>query len=206
MNITMLGATGRVGSIFIAKTIEDGHTVKALVRYSNKTLHDANSVKSIIGDALNPGDIDQVMTDSNMVFCALSSAGNSTLSKCMPIIIESMKKHHIKRIVTIGTAGILQARYEHDLFRFQSSESRNRSTKATEDHLKAYLLLKESGLDWTVVCPTYLPDGECVGSYRFEKDYLPENGRSISTCDTAEFAYRQLFSDEFLHCRVGLAY
>lgn len=206
MNVGILGATGRVGSFLLKKAVKNGDKVQALARYSNKTFHVGNSVNWTIGDVLNTADVHNTLSGTDVVFCSISSGGLSTLSKCMPLIIESMKQHQIKRIVTIGTAGILQSRVEPELYRFQSSESRNRSTKATEDHLHAYLLLKQSGLDWTIICPTYLPDGECVGHYRFEKDYLPDNGRSISPCDTAEFAYQQLASTDFLNCRVGLSY
>lgn len=206
MNVGILGATGRVGSFLLKKALKNGDQVQALARYSNKTFHSENSVNWTIGDVLIKEDVHKVLSGTDVVFCAISSGGLSTLSKCMPMIIESMKQHQIKRIVTIGTAGILQSRIEPELYRFQSSESRNRSTKATEDHLHAYLLLKQSGLDWTIICPTYLPDGECVGQYRFERDYLPDNGRFISPCDTAEFAYQQLTSNDFLYCRVGLAY
>ncbi|MER2259864.1 MAG: NAD(P)H-binding protein, partial [Priestia megaterium] len=67
-------------------------------------------------------------------------------------------------------------------------------------------LLQQSGLDWTIVCPTYLPDGERLGNYRTERDFLPLDGSQISVPDTADFAYRLLQSDEFIKARVGIAY
>lgn len=56
------------------------------------------------------------------------------------------------------------------------------------------------------MCPTYLFDGESLGKYRVERDYLPDGGTSISVIDTAEFAYQQLMSDEYVQSRVGIAY
>ncbi|WML49678.1 NAD(P)H-binding protein [Neobacillus sp. PS3-34] len=67
-------------------------------------------------------------------------------------------------------------------------------------------MLNESGLDWTIVCPTYLPEGERIGKFRFDKDFLPANPSSISIYDTADFAFEQLFSNEFIGFRVGLTY
>jgi len=35
---------------------------------------------------------------------------------------------------------------------------------------------------------------------------LPEGGAQISVGDTADFAYKQIFSEEFMKMRVGIAY
>jgi len=206
VNICILGATGRVGSLILSKALNDGHEVQALVRNSGIIPFQHPKLKWVIGNALDKEHINEVLRDVELVISALNTDGNSTLSRSIPIIIDTMKISGISRIVTIGTAGILQSRLQPELYRFQSTESRNRSTKAAEDHLLAYHQLKESDLDWTIVCPTYLPDGNQTGSYRTEKDFLPNKGLSISTADTAEFAYNQLFSTKFLKCRVGISY
>lgn len=206
VNICILGATGRVGSVILKNSLKAGHSVTALVRNPTSISNTSMELNLIIGNALNKSDLHQAMKNADLIFCALNTDGNSTLSTSMPLIIESMNKNNIKRIIAIGTAGILQSRAEPDLYRFQSKESRNRSTIAAEDHLKAYLQLKESQLDWTIVCPTYLPEGQRMGKYRFEKDMLPVDGLSISIYDTGDFAFQQAFSNQFIHSRVGIAY
>lgn len=206
MNLCILGSTGRVGSFILSKALKDGHEVTALVRHSGIIPYQHPKLKWVIGNALDNENINEVMRDVELVISALNTDGNSTLSRSMPLIINTMISKGLSRIVTIGTAGILQSRQQPELYRFQSTESRNRSTKAAEDHLLAYHQLKESDLNWTIVCPTYLPDGRQTGNYRIEKDFLPNEGLSISTADTAEFAYKQLFSEEFQKSRVGITY
>jgi putative NADH-flavin reductase len=51
-----------------------------------------------------------------------------------------------------------------------------------------------------------LPDGKRVGIYRVEGDFLPEDGVEISVQDTAEFAFSQIKSNDYLKARVGIAY
>jgi uncharacterized protein len=206
VNICLFGATGRVGSVILENALAQNHSVKALVRNRTKLLKENHNLHIVVGNALNRQNISEAITGADVVVSALNTDGTSTLAESMPIIIEQMKTQQIRRIITIGTAGILQARSEPDLYRFQSSESKRKTTKDAEEHLKAYLLLKESGLDWTVICPTYLPLGERVGKYRFEKNVLPENPSSISVYDTGDFAYNQLFSDQFVGNRVGITY
>ena len=75
-----------------------------------------------------------------------------------------------------------------------------------EEHHKVYDMLRESGLDWTIVCPTYLPDGEAVGDYRTLRDLLPEDGTKITVGDTANFSYGELIEGKHIGFRVGIAY
>ncbi|MDP4083962.1 MAG: NAD(P)H-binding protein [Bacillota bacterium] len=207
MNICLLGATGRVGSIILENAIDNNHTVHALIRDKDKIFSTKHPrLHYFEGNALNPEDISRAMHGTDVVISALNTDGSTTLSESIVYITQQMKMEKIKRIITIGTAGILQARSEPSLYRFQSSESKRKTTKDAEEHLKAYIHLKESGLDWTMVCPTYLPLGERMGVYRFEKEFLPENPSSISVFDTADFAFQQLFSNQFLKSRVGLTY
>ncbi len=158
------------------------------------------------GNALAKEDIHHAIQGADLVVSALGTDGTTTLSQSTRLIVEAMTQEHIKRIITIGTAGILESRTDPGLFRFQSSESRRKSTRAAEEHLEMYNILKVSELEWTIVCPTYLYDGESLGKYRVERDYLPDGGTSISVIDTAECAYQQVMSDEYVHSRVGIAY
>jgi len=207
MNLLILGATGRVGSEVLRHALRDGHQVTAFVRNRDKlAVLDQDRLHVAVGNVLNAADIEAAMLGVDVVVSALSTDGADTLSQGMPLVIAAMKKTGVSRIVTVGTAGILQSRISPDLLRYQSSESKRTLTRAAEEHHRAYTLLEQSGLDWTIVCPTYLPDGERLGNYRIEAHYLPENGTQISVADTADCVYQQVFSREHLHTRVGIAY
>ncbi len=205
MRILLLGATGRTGSVIIEHALNDGHEVTVLVRDLNKV----QACEGLIineGNACNAADIRRVMEGQDAVISALNTDKTTTLSDSIPIIIEAMRECGIRRIVTIGTAGILQSRTEPELLRYESNESKRKSTRAAEEHRRVYELLQASELEWTIVCPTYLPDGEAAGGYRVEVDMLPEGGERITVGDTAEFVYRQVEDRTYVGCRVGIAY
>ena len=206
MNILILGATGRVGSQLVNYTLHDKHHVTALVRSPEKIQINNEHVTIIRGDVLNKEDIERAMYGIDVVISALNTDGATTLSESMPHIIEAMENEGIQRIITVGTAGILQSRTTPDLLRYQSSESKRKLTRAAEEHHKVYDLLKQSSLHWTIVCPTYLPDGDRLGEYRVERDYLPVDGVKIHVSDTAEFTYKQMYSNNYIKSRVGIAY
>jgi uncharacterized protein len=206
LNILILGATGRVGSQIVTYALHDRHHVTVLVRTPEKIQINSENLTIIQGNVLNKNDIVRAMHGIDVVISALNTDGTTTLSESMPLIIKAMENEGIQRIITIGTAGILQSRTTPTVIRYQSSESKRKSTRAAEEHHKVYDMLKQSTLDWTIVCPTYLPDGEREGQYRIERNFLPEGGMKISVPDTAEFTYRQIESSDYVHSRVGIAY
>ncbi|MDP4098781.1 NAD(P)H-binding protein [Paenibacillus sp. P96] len=133
MHILILGATGRVGSHIAAHALKDRHHVTALVRHPEKIrAHDRN-LTVIQGDVLNQGDIVRAIHGVDVVISALNTDGTTTLSESMPLIIEAMHNEGIQRIITVGTAGILQSRSFPNVLRYQSSESRRKSTRAAEE-------------------------------------------------------------------------
>jgi putative NADH-flavin reductase len=206
LNILILGATGRVGSQIVTYALHDRHHVTVLVRTPEKIQINSENLTIIQGNVLNKNDIVRAMHRIDVVISALNTDGTTTLSESMPLIIKAMENEGIQRIITIGTAGILQSRTTPTVIRYQSSESKRKSTRAAEEHHKVYDMLKQSTLDWTIVCPTYLPDGEREGQYRIERNFLPEGGMKISVPDTAEFTYRQIESSDYVQSRVGIAY
>ncbi|TVT28063.1 SDR family oxidoreductase [Salinicoccus cyprini] len=206
MNILILGATGRVGSHILKSTLNDNYHVKVLVRDVDKLRIKDRNLTVIEGNVLVEADIVNAIAGMDMVISALGTDGTTTLSESMPSIVKVMEDEGIKRIITIGTAGILNSRTEPGKLRYQSNESKRRTTRAAKEHHKVYELLENSSLDWTIICPTYLPDGEHTSRYRIERDFLPENGKMISVPDTAEFAYRQIEDDGYIKARAGIAY
>lgn len=204
MKIAIFGATGRVGGRILKQALADGHQVKALVR--TPKLDEHPNLEVIIGDVRKAEDVERTLQGADAVFSAIGTDRTTTLSEAMPLIIGAMKNEGIRRIITIGTAGILNSRLTPGALRYQGGDSNRKLTFAAEEHETVFRLLEAIDLDWTIVCPTYLPDGEARGGYRTEKDYLPEGGKEITVGETAEFAYGQLESSEFLKSRVGISY
>ncbi|AZI42969.1 NAD-dependent epimerase/dehydratase family protein [Deinococcus psychrotolerans] len=205
MNITFFGATGRTGSEILRRALQDGHEVRALVRSPEKSTAQAG-LTLVQGDVRDAEAVRQTIAGADAVMSALGTDSATTLTEATAAIIQGMKEHGVARIVTIGTAGILESRTEPGKLRYQTSDSRRKQTFAAEEHQKAYEMLRDSPLDWTVICPTYLPDGEAVGGYRTQRDYLPVDGQQISTGDTAAYAYAELLAKEHIGYRVGIAY
>ncbi|WP_276729831.1 SDR family oxidoreductase [Bacillus sp. (in: firmicutes)] len=206
MKIALFGASGRVGQAFIKQAAADEQfDIYALARSQPAELPLPKD-RVVIGNARCREDVRRVIKDAEIVISCLGTDGNDTLSAAMAHILAIMREEHIERLITIGTAGILDSRYEPGKFRFETNESKRRQTRAAKEHAKVYEMLKDSSLDWTIICPTYLPDGTATGVYRAERNVLPEGGTSITVGDTADFLYRELVTGEYVGYRAGLAY
>ena len=206
MKVCILGATGRVGSKIIKLALKDLAEVTALARDLNRIEINHERLRVIEGNVLNENDIKNAIEGSDIVISALGTDQNGTLAKSMPQIIKQMEEEGVHKIITIGTAGILQARTNLNLYRFQSAESKRKMTTAAEDHLAAYKILSSSNLCWTVVCPTHLIDGEITGVYRTEQHILPEDGAKITVGDTAHFTWDLCNENIYENSRVGISY
>ncbi|MCZ2259303.1 NAD(P)-dependent oxidoreductase [Sporosarcina sp. G11-34] len=205
MKIALFGATGRVGGEVLKLALAAGHEVTALVRSPEK-LTSHGQLTIIQGDVCDAKAVARAISQADVVFSALGTDKTNTLTEAVPHMIRAMEETGVSRIVTIGTAGILQSRTESEKLRYEAGDSNRRLTFAAEEHHKVYDMLHQSGLDWTIVCPTYLPDGAAVGDYRTERDLLPEEGKQISVGDTANFAYDELMEGYNTGFRVGISY
>ncbi|MGG1553872.1 NAD(P)-dependent oxidoreductase [Paenibacillus ferrarius] len=206
MRIAILGATGRVGRRVLALALADGHGVTALVRDPAKIERQPSNLTLIQGDACQAADVLATVSRADTVISCLSTGGAEVLSTATPLLVGAMGQAGVRRVVTVGTAGILRSREHPALLRYETPDTRRSSTRAAEEHRRAWEALAASGLCWTVVCPTYLPEGEPQNLFRAERDYLPDGGTSITTGDTAAFTYRAALDDAWAGCRVGLAY
>jgi len=206
MRILLLGATGRVGKQILDLLLEANHEVTVLVRDKQKLSIKHPLVNIFQGDVLQTEDVRKSIEGVDGVISALNTNENETLTKSMQILIPLLEEFHIQRIVTIGTAGILQSRVEPTTLRYLSSESKRRSKTAATDHENLYHLLNGSRLNWTIVCPTYLPDGPMTKEYRVSENFLPVDGKSISTGDTAHFAVKEFFEENYTKLRVGISH
>lgn len=203
MKIALFGGTGRVGELVMKQALMDGNEVTALVRNSEKvTPHRRLTV--VEGNVQDASLIQQTIQGADVVFSALGTDKTTTLTDAMPLILQAMQETRCSRIITIGTAGILNSKVTDGKLRFNGGDSNRKLTFAASEHAKVYEQLEQSTVDWLIVCPTYLPDGPAKGDYIVEEDWLPEGGTQITVGDVAQFAYGQLQFPTYSKVRVGI--
>jgi putative NADH-flavin reductase len=209
MKILIIGAMGRAGQLLTEYALEAGHAVTAFSRSVDKAELSHPNLRYVKGDVLYPALLEAVMPGHDAVISVLGvrnfSGPITLLSEGMETITNVMKGTGVKRLLTIGGAGILQ-----------QTETRLRRDdpgfppylhNITADHYRVFDILSRSKLDWTIVTPPYMPDGERTGEYLVEADYFPKNARNeIAVEDVADFLLKEMEENNFVGKRVGIAY
>ena len=181
MHILLIGATGSVGKFVLTEALSRSHTVTAMVR--DPTAVTAREGLTIIkGDGLNPSNIDTAFSalpandEPKAVIVTLGwrLKTSSPFSKplCSPTfmkdvnenVIEAMKKKNhldIRKLVILQAYGVADS-YPSLFFAMKLMLRWSTIGSVYEDHEAVDRLVRGSGsgLDWVMVRPTRLTDGE----------------------------------------------
>jgi uncharacterized protein len=208
MNFIIFGATGMVGKQLVKQALLKGHHVKAFGRnvFTELNMEEKN-LELIKGALFDEGEVSNAVKGCDAVLSALGGGfdGNDkTRTLGIKNIIAQMKKNTIKRIVAIGGLGVLN--FDETTLLLDREDYPKEYLPVGLEHKKAYEYLKESGLDWTFVCPPNIIDHEVTGSFITKANYSPEpNNNKIYTGDLAMFMLNELGKNEYVKQRVGIS-
>ncbi len=154
MQITVFGATGKVGKLVVAEALSRGHSVIAFV-HSSSSLPQNTKLSIVNGDVYNPEAVAEAIKGSDAVISALGSWGTpkkDILKSGMENIIPAMQENKVSRIVSLTGHG---ANAPGDKFELLHLVSRwmlvllaPRILHDGEHHIEQ---LAASKLDWTVI-------------------------------------------------------
>ena len=208
MTIIVFGATGMVGKQLVQQALFKGYQVKAFGRnvYTTDFLNNDN-LQLVQGALFDEKEVFHAVKGCDAVLSALGGGfdgTDKTRSLGIKNIITQMQKAGVKRIIGIGGMGVLNA--DEDTLLIDKDDYPPEYIPVGKEHLKAYELLKESGLDWTFVCPPNIIDKSPTGAYITAKDYTPApNNYKINSGDLAMFILNELERNEYVKHRVGIS-
>lgn len=207
MHVCVIGASGRLGNLITRNLLEKNVNVHVLVRNVNKFKFQTKVNKLEIGSALDMTSIRNAMEGCEAVISVLGEKTFwkpfTVLSDSVKIQIKVMNDLNIKRWIGVGH-GLILDHQEGGLIGEHGIPTILENIYA--DKKKEYEIVKESDLDWTIICPKYVPTGEKTGNYVMIEDYLPENGDSVSSEDVADAVVKILIENNFIKKRVGIGY
>ncbi|MEO7768343.1 MAG: SDR family oxidoreductase [Ferruginibacter sp.] len=208
MKIIIFGATGMVGSQLVKQSLYKGFAVKAFGRnVFTEGLPEDEHLELVQGALFDAGQVYKAIQGCDAVLSSLggdSSGGDVTRSLGMKNIVAQMQKAGVKRVVTVGGMGLLNA--DDDVLVMDTPEYPAQFLPVSKEHLKALEFLKASDLEWTVVCPPDIIEAAPTGSFVTTADYPPTaNLNRINSGDLALFMISELEKKEFVHHRVGIS-
>jgi putative NADH-flavin reductase len=209
MKLIVFGPTGSTGRQVVTQALQQGHDVTAFARSPEKLDLNHERLQVIKGDVLDPDSVERAIQGQDAVLCTLglppgdksNLRANGTRN-----IIRAMEKTGVKRLICQSSHGVGNTRDTLPLImKYLIVPLFLR--RAFADHEIQENYIKESQLDWIIVRPTALTDGEHTGSY--QHGYTADNKtvtNKISRADTADFMLKQVADDNYLRKTPSISY
>lgn len=209
MKLLVFGASGGTGRQLLKQALDEGIGVTAFVRDATR-IRDIQHPKLAVvsGDVLNMEDVGRAVAGHDAVLCAIGAGPKrSTIrEQGTRIVIEAMEAANIKRLVCLSSFGVGDSRADLSFFtRHVVVDIFLRHAFA--DHERQEVVVKNCALDWTLVRPPHLKDGEHTRTYQhgLKLAYGDIKGW-ISRSDLADFMLKQLEDDRYIRQAPRVSY
>lgn len=187
MRLAIFGATGGTGLELTRQALEKGHSVRVLVRNPNRMPLTNANMRIVLGSVLDHESVTKTLLGSDAVLSCLGQGGNlwrnsRVVSVGTHLIMEVMKEHGVRRLVvesafgageSLALANVIQKLLFATLLRVPYEDK-----NLMEPEVKA------SGLDWTILRPTMLTNGQRTGRYLVDVNRRPA-ASSVTRADVA---------------------
>jgi len=208
MKIVIFGASGKTGLLILEEALATGYEVVAYVRRKESIKIENPNLKIAIGQ-LN--DKDKLKAAINGADACISTLGGASLTKHSIEIIEGidniitvMESTNVKRFIYLSSFGAGDSRKNiPQPFRFLIVDFMLRVPMA--DHNVNENRITKSKLQWTIVRPGGLTDGEKTENIKHGSENIKLKGNSkISRSNVASFMLNQLKNSNYTNKCVWL--
>ncbi len=199
MKLLIFGATRGTGHKLIEQALDQGHQVTAFVRDPAKLGIKHANLQIVQGDVMNSAAVEQAVRGQEVVLSAIGAPPSSKdpiRAEGTRNIIRAMEKIGVRRFISLSSHGVGDTREVPIFLR-----------RVFADHEVQEDYIKQSRLDWTIVRPTALTDGQRMGAYRHGVPVTEKNLKNkISRADVADFMLKQLAEDTYLRKTPTISY
>ncbi len=210
MKVIIFGSTGNTGRQVVKQALEQGHDVTAFARSPEKVEHKHEKLQVIKGNVLDLPAVERAIEGQDVVICALGLSAVMDKSNLRANgtnnIIRAMEKNGVKRLICQSSDGVGDTRKALPfLYKYLIVPFILRRVFADHEIQENYV--RKSGLEWTIVRPVALTNGEYTGSYQHGYSTEGKNiTNKISRADTADFILKQLAEKIYLHKTPSISY
>ncbi|KAG0276478.1 hypothetical protein BGZ95_007480 [Linnemannia exigua] len=184
--LLVLGANGRTGLEVVRQALERNYRVTAFVRDDRTLVEDASLRKHqnlliVRGSPTCQNDIDRCVDGQDVIINVIGArpmSGDTTISSHSQVVLNnSMKKHGVRRLIVVTSYGCLGLR--NYLISTKRLFSRMFMTGILKDKvLQEEIIQRDSAsIDWSIIRPVTLKDGELSEKYWVSSDKLPKDNK-----------------------------
>jgi putative NADH-flavin reductase len=220
MKLTIVAATGGIGRHVLEQALAAGHDVTAVVRNPKKL---PAPVRAVAADltAADQAALEPAVAGADAVLSGLGPRSTSEAgiaSQGTRAVVQAMQATDTRRIVVVSAAPIGTVPSpgrpkppKHDpgdgflMRNLLSPLTKAALRKPYADLALMEDILRDSGLDWTVIRPPRLTDKPMTGSYRTAYGENLRHGLLVPRADVAHLMLRVVEQPETIKQTIGIA-
>jgi uncharacterized protein YbjT (DUF2867 family) len=196
MQVLIIGASKGIGLETTRQALAAGYNVRALARSAAGLALSDPKLEKFVGDALKPRDVEAALVGVDVVILTLGVGVGDLFrpvrlfSDATRVLLPAMKAKGVKRLICVtgfgaGDSGASIGPLQR--IPFEIFLGRAYADKSVQERL-----IKESGLDWTIVRPGVLTGGPRTGRARILSKASEWRNGIVSRSDVADFLVRQI--------------
>lgn len=197
-HILVIGASSGIGLAAVKAGLRAGHQVRAFARTADSINIVDEKLEKFSGDALVAEDVNAALSGIDAVIQSLGIPMNlqmftgpvTLFSQSTELLLPAMKKIGVKRLIAVTGFGAGTSRSSISPLQrpgFNLVFGRAYSDKDIQERM-----IRESGLDWTIVRPGVLTNGQLTKRYKVLTEPRDWRNGIISRADVADFLIRQV--------------
>lgn len=197
-HVLIIGASRGVGLETVRRALAGGHKVRAFARSADTIAVENPNLERFCGSALDRDDVSEALEGADAVVQVLGVSGARELvlgtrlfSTATRILVDAMHTKGPRRLVAVTGLGAGDSRGHagavYDWLIFPLLLRRIYDDKDVQE-----MIIRRSGLDWTIVRPGLLAHGRATGRYRALDDPKDWRGGVITRADVADFLVREV--------------
>ena len=200
MQVTILGATGRIGSLALAAALAAAHDVVILSRRPPDDLR-IGPARVVVGGITDADAVRRAIAGSAAVIAAVGPRTNTAedeqaLETGMSNVTRAMAEVGVTRLVALSGAAVdVPGDTKPLVDRAVSRIVRLAARHVVAAKQREFEVMATSGLDWTALRPPIVVDGEARG-YRLTDRLSP--GARVTRTDVAAALVDQLDDSSFV--------
>jgi putative NADH-flavin reductase len=208
VQVLIIGASQGIGLETAQQAVAAGHQVRAFARSATGIALSDPNLQKIRGDALKTEDVHAALIGMDVVIQTLGVRLGDLFrpvhlfSDATRVLIAAMGTQGVKRLICVTGFGAGDSRASISCLQrmpFQIVFGRAYEDKSLQERL-----IKDCGLEWTIVRPGVLTGGPRTGHFKILSEAAQWRNGLISRSNVAEFLVRQIEDQTYIRRAVVL--
>lgn len=202
MKVIVFGATGLVGKEIVKESLKLGNEVTVYIR---QTEFPVDGVNIITGELDDEAKIAEIIKDYNAIAVAVANRDLEDPTQVLTPFVKLITKYisQEQRLIVVAGSGLTLLNFNTLRRDLPGQPAFLRNPRA--DHWDAYNYLAAIDVNYLVVCPTMIVEGDADGNYLFEEKYFPQSeSKEIFAGNVGHFIAKEMNEQNFKQTRIGL--